>query len=70
VLLPWSKKQRLRAKLMVQSVKTDSMLMVFVRSLRDEYRDEVVVYDEALAAVRLPGQEGAGTALLTAEEAK
>ena len=49
--LAWDKKQKLRAKLMLESAQKDSMRVAFVHALREKYSANVQVFDQVLKAM-------------------
>ena len=49
--LAWDKKQKLRAKLMLESAQKDSIRVAFVHALREKYSANVQVFDQVLQAM-------------------
>jgi parvulin-like peptidyl-prolyl isomerase len=49
--LAWDKKQKLRAKLMLESAQKDSIRVAFVHELREKYSANVQVFDPVLKAM-------------------
>lgn len=49
--LAWDKKQKLRAKLMLESAQKDSIRVAFVHALREKYSANVRVFDQVLKAM-------------------
>ncbi len=49
--LAWDKKQKFRAKLMLESAQKDSMRVAFVHALREKYSANVQVFDQVLKAM-------------------
>ena len=49
--LAWDKKQKFRAKLMLESAQKDSMRVAFVHALREKYSADVQVFDQVLQAM-------------------
>ena len=49
--LAWDKKQKLRAKLMLESAQKDSIRVAFVHALREKYSANVQVFDPVLKAM-------------------
>ena len=54
--LAWDKKQKFRAKLMLERAQKDSMRVAFVHALREQYSANVQVFDQVLKAMSLAGK--------------